>query len=115
MGDFNEGLTVAGQPSANLIPLFDPRALPWTCTRCPPSNPAPSRDLPELWTPQPPRLHLDLPRPRSACGERRPERHGLWGTPTNINPPTQWAIYAEITGTQHAASDHAAIFIDLDI
>ena len=43
------------------------------------------------------------------------ERCGLWGGPTNVNPPTQWEIYPQITGPEHAASDHAAIFVDLNI
>ena len=42
-------------------------------------------------------------------------RNGLWGSPGNINPPQNWDIYPEITSSRHAASDHAAIFIDLDI
>jgi hypothetical protein len=37
------------------------------------------------------------------------ERHGLWGTPTNVNPPAQWDIYPQITSAHQAASDHAAI------
>jgi hypothetical protein len=30
-------------------------------------------------------------------------------------PPTQWAIYPEITDPEYAASDHAAIFVDINI
>ena len=37
------------------------------------------------------------------------------GGPTNVNPPSQWEIYPEITGPEHAASDHAAIYVDLNI
>jgi hypothetical protein len=43
------------------------------------------------------------------------ERCGLWGTPTNVNPPTQWDIYPQITGAHQAASDHAAIYVDINI
>lgn len=43
------------------------------------------------------------------------ERHGLWGTPTNINPPQDWDIYPDITGPEQAASDHAAIFVDINV
>jgi len=43
------------------------------------------------------------------------ERRGLWGTPTNVNPPAHWAIYPDITAAEHAASDHAAVYIDLNI
>lgn len=42
-------------------------------------------------------------------------RKGLWGTPSNINPPRDWTIYPEIDSSRQAASDHAAIYVDLDI
>jgi endonuclease/exonuclease/phosphatase family metal-dependent hydrolase len=41
-------------------------------------------------------------------------RKGLWGRPTNVNPPEDWEIYPEIDGAVHAASDHAAVWVDLD-
>ena len=46
------------------------------------------------------------------------ERHGLWGTPTNKNPPpkeTYWEIYGDLERSGDAASDHAAIFVDINI
>ena len=45
------------------------------------------------------------------------ERHGLWGTPTNKNPPpaTFWQIYGDLERAEDAASDHAAIYIDISI
>jgi len=43
------------------------------------------------------------------------ERRGLWGTPTNINPPQDWEIYGDIEGPEDAASDHAAIFVDINV
>ena len=42
-------------------------------------------------------------------------RKGLWGAPTNKNPPKSWPIYPEITAPLQAASDHAAIWIDVDL
>ncbi len=42
-------------------------------------------------------------------------RQGLWGNPKNKNPPSDWPIYDEITSSRHAASDHAAVYVDLDI
>ena len=42
-------------------------------------------------------------------------RKGLWGTPSNVNPPSRWSIYDEITASRHAASDHAAVWVDLDL
>jgi hypothetical protein len=43
------------------------------------------------------------------------ERHGLWGNPANKNPPKAWDIYPGITNSSEAASDHAAVFVDIDI
>ena len=42
-------------------------------------------------------------------------RKGLWGTPTNKKPPKEWAIFPEITRSMEAASDHAAVFVDIDL
>ena len=43
------------------------------------------------------------------------ERHGLWGAPTNKNPPSAWEIYPTIMESSQAASDHAAVSIDINI
>jgi endonuclease/exonuclease/phosphatase family metal-dependent hydrolase len=42
-------------------------------------------------------------------------RKGLWGTRTNKNPPKLWKVFDEITASVHAASDHAAVWVDLDL
>lgn len=42
-------------------------------------------------------------------------RKGLWGNPKNVNPPTRWNVYPEITASRHAASDHALVWVDLDL
>jgi endonuclease/exonuclease/phosphatase family metal-dependent hydrolase len=42
-------------------------------------------------------------------------RSGLWGNPSNVNPPQDWEIHPEITHSKHAASDHAAVWIDFEI
>jgi endonuclease/exonuclease/phosphatase family metal-dependent hydrolase len=42
-------------------------------------------------------------------------RKGLWGNPKNVNPPTRWSVYPEITASRHAASDHAMVWVDLDL
>jgi hypothetical protein len=39
----------------------------------------------------------------------------LWGTPTNVNPPADWEIYGDIAGVSDSASDHAAIFVDINV
>jgi endonuclease/exonuclease/phosphatase family metal-dependent hydrolase len=41
------------------------------------------------------------------------ERHGLWGT--TKNPPKDWEIYGDIGRAEDQASDHAAIFVDINI
>jgi hypothetical protein len=40
-------------------------------------------------------------------------RTGLWGT--RVTRPTAWETYAEIENGNQQASDHAAVFIDLDV
>lgn len=40
-------------------------------------------------------------------------RKGLWGT--RKNRPDQWKTYCEMTCSAEQASDHAAVFIDLDL
>jgi endonuclease/exonuclease/phosphatase family metal-dependent hydrolase len=40
-------------------------------------------------------------------------RKGVWGE--NKNPPTKWQIYPTITKPVQAASDHAAIYADIDL
>ncbi|MCP2163382.1 endonuclease/exonuclease/phosphatase family protein [Goodfellowiella coeruleoviolacea] len=42
-------------------------------------------------------------------------RRGLWGRPSNVHPPQAWEIFPEITHARQAASDHAAVWIDLDL
>ncbi|GAA3292989.1 endonuclease/exonuclease/phosphatase family protein [Dactylosporangium vinaceum] len=42
-------------------------------------------------------------------------RKGLWGSPANKTPPKLWSVYPEITAAKHAASDHAAVWVDLDL
>ncbi|MFI5912470.1 endonuclease/exonuclease/phosphatase family protein [Dactylosporangium sp. NPDC051541] len=42
-------------------------------------------------------------------------RKGLWGSPANKTPPKLWGIYPELTEAKHAASDHAAVWVDLDL
>ena len=42
-------------------------------------------------------------------------RKGLWGAPANKNPPQLWSVYPELTAAKHGASDHAAVWVDLDL
>ena len=41
-------------------------------------------------------------------------RKGLWGDPKNINPPSRWESTRRSL-SQNAASDHAAVWVDLDL
>ena len=41
-------------------------------------------------------------------------RKGLWGPPKNKTKPKLWTIYPEITAARHAASDHAAVWVEFD-
>ena len=40
-------------------------------------------------------------------------RKGLWGPPTQVKRPTAWEAYGEIKRSVHAASDHAAVWVDV--
>jgi endonuclease/exonuclease/phosphatase family metal-dependent hydrolase len=42
-------------------------------------------------------------------------RKGLWGTPSNKTRPRFWTVYDEITAGRHGASDHGAVWVDLDL
>jgi predicted extracellular nuclease len=116
LGDLNEGPTVLGQPAANLTSLVDPNGPLVEVYALPAFNQGPRPDT------------------FQSCGIRDRldyilvsqdlaglvvgggiERHGLWGTPTSVNPPAQWDIYPQITGAHQTASDHAAIYVDINI
>jgi endonuclease/exonuclease/phosphatase family metal-dependent hydrolase len=116
MGDLNEGPAALGGLPANLTPLFGAGS-----------------PLVDVYTLP---AFVTGPRPGTfqSCGIRNRldyilvspalaarvvgggiERRGLWGTPTNVNPPAAWKVYDDITSAEQAASDHAAIFVDVDI
>lgn len=99
LGDLNEGPAVLGQPAANLATLVDPNGPLVEVYALPTFNQGPR------------------PGTFQSCGIRNRldyivvshdlaglvvgggiERCGLWGTPTNVNPPAHWDIYPQITG-----------------
>jgi endonuclease/exonuclease/phosphatase family metal-dependent hydrolase len=114
LGDLNEGPATAGSQAANLSPLFDADS--------------PLVDSYAL-------EGFDLgPRPGTfdSCGLRNRLdyilisrslldaftggaifRKGLWGT--RKTRPTAWATYPDIKNGDQQASDHAAVYIDLDL
>jgi endonuclease/exonuclease/phosphatase family metal-dependent hydrolase len=116
MGDLNEGPAAADELPANLTPIFDPDGPLVDVYSLPGFDPGPR---PGSFQSCSIRNRLDyilLSHDLAATVVGGGiERRGLWGTPTNKNPPAQWEIYPEITGSDHGASDHAAIFVDLEI
>lgn len=115
LGDLNEGPAALGGQAANLVPLYE--------------NASPLVECYSL-------AGFDVgPRPGTfdSCGIRNrldyiflskslePKfrrggvfRKGLWGT--RKTPPTDWAIYDdEMKESVHQASDHGAIYVELDL
>jgi endonuclease/exonuclease/phosphatase family metal-dependent hydrolase len=117
VGDFNKGPTTdqppkhptlepllgAGSPliDTHELPVFDPGRRPGTFQSCGTRN----------------RLDYILTSPELAqlVTGGGINRSGLWGTPTNKKPPTEWTVFPPITQARHAASDHAAIWVDINL
>lgn len=115
LGDFNKGPANDGThptlepllgPGTPLIdtatlPVFDPGPRPGTFQSCTLRN----------------RLDYILVSPELAARITAGGvfRKGLWGTPTNHKPPRDWPTFPEITRSVEAASDHAAVWIDLNL
>lgn len=114
MGDLNEGPAVAEEPPVNLKALFDPAGPLISCF-----------DLPGFDT-------VGRPGTFDSCGlgERfdyvllsagltasfaggEVFRKGLWGT--RKTRPDNWETYADMQGSVHQASDHAAVVVNLGI
>jgi endonuclease/exonuclease/phosphatase family metal-dependent hydrolase len=116
MGDLNEGPAVLGQPAANLATLVDPNGPLAEVYALPAFDPGPR---PGTFQDCVIRNRLDyILVSHDLAGlvvGGGIERCGLWGTPTNVNPPAQWDIYPQITSAHQAASDHAAIYVDINI
>jgi hypothetical protein len=86
-----------------------------TRSRSPPSTRPEAWNLPKLLNDKPDRLHIFVSKslvPKVVGAGV--ECHGLWGA-TNKNPPSAWEIYPAITNSSQAASDHAAVFVDVNI
>ena len=114
IGDFNEGPSAPGSQANNLRNLFD--------------NNSPLVDCYALQNFQ----VGNRPGTYDSCGLRnrldyilisqslRPSftgggvfREGLWGT--RVTRPTNWATYPDMRQSSEQASDHAIVFVDLDI
>jgi hypothetical protein len=57
----------------------------------------------------------DRPRRRSIPRPGRKADQSCKPSTTNKNPPQDWPVFPQITKSIHAASDHAAVWIDLDL
>ena len=116
MGDLNEGPAALGQLPANLRLLFEPNSPLVDAYTLPTFDVGPQPGTFENCRIRN-RLDYILVSRALAPLVRNGgiERHGLWGNPTNANPPADWDIFDEITTAEQAASDHAAIFVDIDI
>jgi endonuclease/exonuclease/phosphatase family metal-dependent hydrolase len=116
LGDLNEGNTSSGQPSANLGPLLDADGPLIDVAMLPAFDTGPR---PGTFQSCGHRNRLDYILVSPALASRVTgggvERRGLWGTPTNVNPPSVWPVYPDLVAARHAASDHAAVYIDLDL
>jgi endonuclease/exonuclease/phosphatase family metal-dependent hydrolase len=114
LGDLNEGSTAAGSPPANLADLFDPLGPLLSCYDLHGFDVGPrlgSFDDCSL------RNRLDYVlisrslEPAFAGGALF--RKGLWGS--RVTRPTNWPTYPDMTARVEQASDHAAIYVDLDL
>jgi hypothetical protein len=116
MGDLNEGPAVPGQPPGNLTPLFDPNGPLVEVYSLPAFDAGPRPGTFQRCAIRERLDYIFVSRDLAALVvDGGLERRGLWGGPTNINPPAQWAIYPDITAPEHAASDHAAIYVDINL
>jgi endonuclease/exonuclease/phosphatase family metal-dependent hydrolase len=114
LGDLNEGPSGSGTQAANLSPLFDNNSLLVDCY-----------SLANFQV-------GNRPGTFDSCGWRNrldyilisqslvPQfdkgavfREGLWGS--RQTRPDKWATYPEITKSSEQASDHAAVYVDLNI
>jgi endonuclease/exonuclease/phosphatase family metal-dependent hydrolase len=118
IGDLNEGPEAVGQTAVNLAPLYGSNSPLVDVYSLPVFDLGPKK-VPGTFQSCGIRDRLDYVfvsralAPLVTAGGI--ERHGLWGTPTNVNPPSQWEIYPDITRSEHAASDHGAIWVDLNM
>jgi endonuclease/exonuclease/phosphatase family metal-dependent hydrolase len=116
MGDLNEGPAAPDQVAPNLVPLLGPGSPVVDVYSLPAFDVGPR---PGTFQSASIRNRFDYILLSPALANRVQgggiERRGAWGTPTNKNPPAQWSIYPEITAAAHAASDHAAVYVDIDI
>jgi endonuclease/exonuclease/phosphatase family metal-dependent hydrolase len=114
VGDFNRGPDAIGQTPVSLEPIFGTDLVDLNAV--PQFDPGPR---PGTWQTCAVRNRLDyiflspelIPKVQAGGVFRK----GLWGNPTTQRRPTEWTVYDEITSSRQAASDHAALWVDLDL
>ncbi len=116
MGDLNEGPATLGQPAPGLAPLYAGNSPLVEVYSLPAFNPGPRPGTFESCSI---RNRFDYIFVSEALAGLVTgagiERHGLWGTATNVNPPQDWEIYGDIKSVHDSASYHAPIFVDINI
>lgn len=114
LGDLNEGPTTGGTQAPNLVSLYDNNSPLVDCYSLPGFNVG---NRPGTFDSCGLRDRLDYIfiskslQPFFTGGALF--RKGLWGS--RVTRPTNWDTYPEMTTSVEQASDHAAVFIDLNI
>ena len=114
LGDLNEGPTTAGSQANNLISLFNNNSQLVDCYALPNFQVG---NRPGTYDSCGLRNRFDYilisQSLRSSFTRGGVFREGLWGT--RVTRPTNWITYPEMTESSEQASDHAAVFVDLNI
>jgi endonuclease/exonuclease/phosphatase family metal-dependent hydrolase len=116
MGDLNEGPDGQGNPAKHFAPLYAPTSPLIDVFSLPAFDPGPRPGTFQSCSTTNRLDYIFVTKnlaPKVVGGGI--ERHGLWGNPANKNPPKDWDIYPGIANSSEAASDHAAVFVDIDI
>jgi endonuclease/exonuclease/phosphatase family metal-dependent hydrolase len=114
LGDLNEGPPEEGQPALNLLPLYDNGSPLVECFTLPGFD---RGNRPGTYDSQGLRNRLDYVfvskslEPLVSGGGVF--RKGVWGS--RKTRPTEWDTYPEMSAQWEQASDHAAVYLDLDI
>jgi endonuclease/exonuclease/phosphatase family metal-dependent hydrolase len=114
LGDLNEGQPAAGASPANLGPLFDPNGPLVSCYDLPGFAQGAREGTYDSCSL---RNRLDyVLLSRSLLGAFAGGaifRKGLWGK--RKTRPDDWETYPEMQGSRQSASDHAAVYVDLNL
>ena len=114
IGDLNEGPPNANSQVNNFAPLYDNQSPLVDCYSLQGFNTGPR---PGTFNSCGIRNRLDYifisQSLQNAFDSGEVFRMGLWGR--RITRPTAWGTYPDMTRSEEQASDHAAVFIDLDL